>query len=156
MHVFVIDHLVQITHRRTRHAVTHQQVKQGFLGVFSGEPGDLFINFVHVLYTLLQVGVTCVRQQVFALHGLEQRLPMCFADADDGDMAVCRRVDVVGRLCQAAVAVAGAWRHRIAHAVVQAQIGAERGIHGLLHRHLDQPTHARLFALIQRGHDGTV
>ena len=81
---------------------------------------------------------------------------MHLANTNDGDEAVFRGVDVVGRFGQAAMAVAGARRGLALAAKVHAQVGGQRGVHRLLHRHLDQSAQARALALKQRGHDAAI
>ena len=81
---------------------------------------------------------------------------MHLADTNDGDEAVFRGVDVVGRFGQTAMAVAGARRGLALAAKVHAQVGGQRRIDRLLHRHLDQAAQARALALEQGRHDAAV
>ena len=54
------------------------------------------------------------------------------------------------------MAVAGARRGLALAAKVHAQVGGQRGVDRLLHRHLDQAAQARALALEQRGHDAAI
>ena len=54
------------------------------------------------------------------------------------------------------MAVAGARRRFRAARMEHAEVGGERGINGVLHRHFDHAGDARVLALVQRGHDRAV
>ena len=71
--------------------------------------------------------------ELLAAHRLQQRMEMTVIVADDGDITIAGRIDVVRRLGQTAVTIAGARRKLAAAAVIHSEVRAQRCVHGFLH-----------------------
>ena len=145
-----------ISHRLYDANVATKVAQFILLGVGGGKAADQIVNFVDVLDATFQIGKARILLQIVALHRTQQRLPMRLADADDRDIAVIARVDVVRRFSQPSMAVASARRHAAAGAEIQAEVRTERSVNRFLHRHFHQPADARFFALVERRHDGAI
>ena len=159
MHVHIRHHLRQIPHRGARHPCLHQRLKQRLLGMAPGEPRDDLIHRIHRRHAQLEAAKARIIQQLRSPHHPHQRPPMRIAHADDGNPAIRRRVDIVRRLGEPTMTVAGARRRRLSSplaAPLHAKAGAERGIDRILHRHLHPPGHAMTLPLEQGGGDGAI
>ena len=157
VHVRIGHHLGQLAHRRARHPAALQQLEQLLLGEPRRPAAHHAVDLVDMRDPVLERGEARIGGKVLAVHGRQQRAPMDVADADDGDVAVACRVDVVRRLGQAGMAVAGARRPlRAARAMQQAEAGGERRIHRVQHRHLDLAAGAGALAFEPGGDDGAV
>ena len=113
VHVGIVDDLVEIAHRRARHMMRHEQLEDRLLRSRAASSRKRSRRWRPCARRgILERGEARVVGQLRPPHGLGHRPPVRIADADDGDPAVGRRVDVVGALGEAAVAVAGARRRR--------------------------------------------
>src|SRR4051812_40564780 len=89
--------------------------------------------------------------QVLPGHRVEQVLPVLLPDADDRDVTVTRRINVVRRLREPAMAVAGAARVFPADAERHAELRAHRRIDRIEHRDLHRAAATGALAVEQCG-----
>ena len=156
VHMRVVDHLVDLPDRGIGNAVGLQQTGQVFL-LETGRPvRDQLVDRLDMADARAEVDEAFVSLQVLASHRVKQGLPMFVGRANQGEPTVLRRVDVVWRFSQTAMAVAGTWRVLSAGPEVKAEGRAEGRVDGLEHRDFDNPALAGALPREEGGHDRAV
>ena len=149
--VRIVQHVVQRLHGCANHVVFLADPKHLGLGQGGCPRFDDFVRRRHVVRSRSHVLKALVFGQFGFADGLEQRLPMSLADADDGHVAIGGGVNVVRRHCHILMVIAGA-RRIAALKVVGAERRRERWKDGILHGHIHHRAFASAFAA-QQGAD---
>ena len=148
--------LGQFPHRRAGDPGLGKPLEQRLLRHAADPAGDDPVHFLHPGDAVRTCGVVRVAGQRLVPEESGQRLPVAVVVAKDGDMAVRRRIDVVGADGEAAMPVAGALDAGRPLGGEEAEVGGQGGIDGLQHGDLHRARAARPFALEQGGDDGAV
>ena len=114
------------------------------------------IRLFHVLGAGCLVPEPGVVQEFRTAHEIGEFAPVPVPHADDRDVAIGARVEVVRRDPEGLVSIARTWRVGGAEAVVGAQRRGQRRQHGILHRHVDDGALPGLLAAVERRDDGRI
>jgi hypothetical protein len=146
----------EIADRRAQEPELSGEIKQLLTCLRHGPALNDLVGGLHVLDAFRIIHEPWVGRNIVGGKGHAQGKPVVLGHANDGNVAITARVDVVGRNRQAPVTIAGPACGCSGVIVHQPQIRRHRRHHGILHRDLNKPSPPGLFPLIERGHDGAV
>jgi hypothetical protein len=106
------------------HAVGEKSLDERGLRAPLCPSADEIVHLVDMGNPRLQILEAGIPFQVLAAHGLQQGVEVTVVVADDRDVPVACRIDVVGRFRQPPVPVAGAHGNLSAAAMVQGKVRA--------------------------------
>ena len=143
----ILDQLGRTEDRAGRHFAL-LKMRHRFLDRVLSNPGlDYRVDIVTVLHALLKIGESGIVEQVFAIQGSEQTLPVLGRDRTDGHIAVLGMIDVEWH--PARMRIPPTFRSQArGHMLNQVWQQEERAV---LHGGIDPLAATRFFAQLERG-----